>query len=351
MKKIGLCLLCLTLLMGITGCGKEKENNNSKQDEISIQNVEDYYINNYNDKEKNEYIKGYASYVAYNNLTNTSGSFQEYKESYKNSSKNRTYTFKDLNNDGIVEFILLGEIPKGELERLEDTPVIMAYTIDMETKEIKEFLDWAEYWDNLYYNSAKDIYLSQRLIENNKNTGYTGYYAVSVSSLKDKEERNRNWGEIYYDNTSERYVKSTNETTNGLGFLTRYDWEDGNMSKEEYLEYVTDLQEIKLEFKTEGLLYWIDEIDSLDNEVLKKGEEVNNNNNNNNDKNLKCTKKDVDNIVEILLRGEKIRVDSNTDIKISSNERIQNYNQEYPYATEYTISCGSYSKSVRISHK
>lgn len=341
MKKIGLCLLCLTLLVGVTGCGKEKENNNSKQDEISIQNIEDYYINNYNEKEKNDYIKGYASYVAYNNLTNTSGSFQKYKESYKNSSKNRTYTFIDINNDGIKEFILLGKIPKGELGQLEDKSVITAFTIDMETKEIKEFLI-SDYYDNLYYNSTKDIYLSQKVDENNKEIGY--YYVATLT--KNKEEYTTGEG-IHYNNTLERYVKETAETI----ALTRDDWLNGNMSKEEYLEYVTDLQEIKLEFKIEDLLYWIDEIDSLDNEVLKKGDEVNNNNNNDNDKNLKCTKKDVDNIVEILLRGEKVRVDSNMDIKISSNERIQNYNQEYPYATEYTISCGSYSKSVRVSHK
>lgn len=341
MKKVGLCLLCLTLLIGITGCGKEKENSNSKQDEISIQNIEDYYINNYNEKDKNEYIKGYASYVAYNNLTNTSGSFQEYKESYKNSSKNRTYTFKDINNDGIKEFILLGKIPKGELERLEDTPVITAYTIDMETKEIKEFLI-SDYYDNLYYNSAKDIYLSQKVDENNKDMGY--YY---VSTLNQNKEDYTTGEGIHYNNISEKYLKINAET----GVLKRDDLLNGNMSKEEYLEYVNDLSEIKLEFKTEGLLYWTDEIDSLDNEVLKKGDEVNSNNNNDNDKNLKCTKKDVDNIVEILLRGEKVRVDSNMDIKINSNERIQNYNQEYPYATEYTISCGSYSKSVRVSHK
>ena len=262
MKKIGLFLLCLTLLMGITGCGKEKENNNSKQDEISIQNVEDYYINNYNDKEKNEYIKGYASYVAYNNLTNTSGSFQEYKESYKNSSKNRTYTFKDINKDGIKEFILFGIIPKGEIDGPEDIPSITAYTIDMETKEIKEFL-YSDYYDNLYYNSAKDIYLSQKIDKNNKDMGY--YYVSTLNKNKDAYTSGEG---IHYNNISEKYLKINAET----GILKRDDWLNGNMSKEEYLEYVTDLQEIKLEFKTEGLLYWIDEIDSLDNEVLKKGE-------------------------------------------------------------------------------
>lgn len=344
MKKIGLCLLCLTLLVGVTGCGKEKENNNSKQDEISIQNVEDYYINDYNEKAKNKYINGYASYLRRNNLNNTSKVLQDYKNIYKNSSNNEKFTFKDINDDGIKEFILPSLI-----ERENDyIPMITAYTIDMETKEIKEFL-YSSYYDNLYYNSAKDIYLTRKVNENNENIGF---YEISVSSLKNKDTINYNSGEIHYNNTSEKYVKITGETTNNFTKdLVRDDWLNGNMSKEEYLEYVTDLQEIKLEFKEENIFYWKDEIDSLDNEVIKKGDEVNNNNNNDNDKNLKCTKKDVDNIVEILLRGEKVRVDSNMDIKISSNERIQNYNQEYPYATEYTISCGSYSKSIRVSHK
>lgn len=76
-----------------------------------------------------------------------------------------------------------------------------------------------------------------------------------------------------------------------------------------------------------------------------------NQNNCNNQNNLSCTCSDVDNIINLLLKGEKVKVDSNMDIKISSDERIQNYNSEYPYATEYTVSCGTYSKSVRISHK
>ena len=61
-----------------------------------------------------------------------------------------------------------------------------------------------------------------------------------------------------------------------------------------------------------------------------------------------CTCGDVDYIANLLLQGQTVDIPTNSDIKISKLKGMQYYNQNNPEYTDYTISCGSYSKTVRV---
>lgn len=61
-----------------------------------------------------------------------------------------------------------------------------------------------------------------------------------------------------------------------------------------------------------------------------------------------CTCGDVDYIVNLLLQGQTVNIPTNSDIKISKSKGMQYYNQNNPEYIDYTISCGSYSKTVRV---
>ena len=61
-----------------------------------------------------------------------------------------------------------------------------------------------------------------------------------------------------------------------------------------------------------------------------------------------CTCGDVDYIANLLLQGQTVNIPTNSDIKISKSKGMQYYNQNNPEYTDYTISCGSYSKTVRV---
>ncbi len=323
MKKFFVILLCMVLLVGITGCGNDEQTNKSNKNELIIQNIQDYYINYYNELREKYYAESYAAYKH----THIAGTKDDFKNNYY-KEKIQVYAFKDINNDNIEDFIIK-TIPENDWDEKKSWKIyasIEAYTIDIKTKEIEKIMD-ANFDDNLLYNSDKNIYLS-KLSRKYEYPDLTSYYIISPN-----EEG------VYNQTKLISYFPTKKDD-----FFYKVLGGGNSISEDEYLSYVKDTKEIVFEYIDPK-----NSLHELDDKLLKEVDEILDGNSKQD--NLTCSSKDVDNIIELLLRGEKVRVDSNSDIKISSDERIQNYNQEYPYATEYTISCGSYSKSVRISHK
>ena len=318
-------LLSLIIMLSLTGCTSNKEINNKSDDKLAIKDVNDYYINYFNDLVKEDYKLSYAAYK----YTNQYGSKEDFKANYKR--KDQTYAFYDLNGDGTDEFALLTQHEKDE-NITRDYTWLDIYTIDLKTKEISKYFS-AICNNNLFYNADLNVYLTKYVSE----TGSESYDVFA------KDEKDKVYGVIatvYYNSNTKKYYKIGD---NDGKILTRYDIENSTISEEEYLKYISNLKEIKFNFKDIEDIY----DNSLDDELLEEIEvEMKGYTDN---KDLKCTNKDVDNIVNLLLSGKSVRISQYSDIKFSSREVMQYYNSSSPLATIYTISCGRYSRSVRIS--
>ena len=318
-------LLSLIIMLSLTGCTLNKEINSKSDDKLAIKDVNDYYINYFNDLVKEDYKLSYAAYK----YTNLYGSKEDFKANYKR--KDQTYAFYDLNGDGTNEFALLTQHEKDEnINR--DYTWLDIYTIDLKTKEISKYFS-AMCNNNLFYNTDLNVYLTKYVSE-------TGSESYDVFANDEKDKVYGVIATIYYNSNTKKYYKLGN---NDGKMLTRYDIENSTISEEEYLKYISNLKEIKFNFKDIEDIY----DNSLDDELLEEIEEEMNGYTNNKD--LKCTNKDVDNIVNLLLSGKSVRISQYSDIKFSSREVMQYYNSSSPLATIYTISCGRYSRSVRIS--
>ena len=321
MKKILSVFLCLIIVLVLTpGCEK-KEEKKENGEKIAIQDIHDYYINYYNNLVREYYKSDYAAYL----YITPSGTREDFKNNHYRRRKEE-YTFLDIDNNGTEEFILITFYEKNDYFK-QDYKKINIYTIDLKTKEIK----------NLYYNADKNIYLTKTTNE----TETKGTYEIISYDIEDKIYKIKE--SLNFDNENQKYYKIGD---NGGKYLTVTDIQNSEISLEEYLSYINNLKEIKLDFHDIKNIYndYID--DKLLEEVetqIKKYED--------NSKDLNCTDKDVDNIVNILLSGDSVIVDKNSDIKYSYRDVTQYYNYEYPRATIYTISCGKYSRSVKISHK
>lgn len=327
MKKMLNVFLLLIIVLGLTsGCGKKEE----KKEKIAILNTHDYYINYYNNLVKEDYKSEYAAYL----YTTSFGTKEDFKNNYHKRRKEE-YTFLDIDNDGTEEFILITYYEKNDYFK-QDYKMIDIYTIDLKTKEIRVFLS-SMYHDNLYYNADKNIYLTKITNE----TGTTGTYEIISYDIEDKAYKTKEG--LNFNDETQKYYKIGD---NGGKYLTVTDIQNSEISLEEYLSYISNLKEIKLDIHNINEIY----DDYIDDKLLEEIEMQIKEYEDNNSKDLKCTNKDVDNIVNLLLSGNNVMVDKNSDIKFNSKEIIQ-YNPDYPKATIYTISCGKYSKSVRISHK
>ena len=281
--------ILFSILFLTSGCfGK----NNEEQDEIKIDNVTDYYINYYSSLLERVYKESYAGYL----YSNPSGSIETFKDHFK-SPKN-LYEFRDITGDGIEEFILVTDESESSDDFLRAKSIDI-YTIDKDTKNIMEFNDDNNYYiylNKLQHNTVRDIYLYS----------YKNY-------------------ELW----------------------TRNDLENGNISSEEARKYLSDLKEIKFNLNDMSEIFNKTYEDSMLIEIDKKMK----GNSDYNNSNLKCTSTDVDKIIKTLEQGGTVRINLDGDIKIDKQEGNQFYNKEYPFFLEYTISCGSYFRTIRISHK
>lgn len=72
-------LLSLFIMLSLTGCTSNKEINKKSDDKLAIKDVNDYYINYFNDLVKEEYKSSYAAYK----YTNQYGNKEDFKANYQ----------------------------------------------------------------------------------------------------------------------------------------------------------------------------------------------------------------------------------------------------------------------------
>ena len=324
MKKIFSIVLVMFFILFLTGCKEKKveENNdkssnttNKESEEIKIVDSKDYYINYYIEQVIKDYQNQYISYT----IANPGGSLNDLKRNI--DSLYPAYTFQDLNNDNILEFILIKDREKDDYH-LTDYKELMIYTLNS-NNEVIPFLS-GDYYDNLYYNASKDVFLTKRSNDN------VDTYEVLIF---DGSKYKTNMG-ISYNKVSDIYIKETSK------ILTRDELLNGNMSKEEYLSYTSGLKSYDLEFNLLETLLDKDLEDIIWEAITFES----------NNEDLNCTKEDVDKAIEIFKNGEKLSLDIGSDLKIDTTKKEQN-NKEYPYFTLNVVRCGSYFKILRISHK
>lgn len=312
-KKI--IFLVLVLMFVITGCS------NKKSEKLVTKNIEDYYIDFYSKILEQEYRSSYATYL----YDNPQGNIDSFKKQYV--AEKQTYAFKDVNNDNINEFIIISGSSNQNSES-EKAKEIKIFTINTDTKEITKYL-YGNYWDNLYYNKNNNTYVSKY------NDSYTydimtpgsdGVYYMKYNLYQNKT------GNIFM-------IKADGDT-----LFKRDELLNGNISKDEALKYISDLVEINFELKDANEII----TKNLDDSILQSIEKTIKGSD---DPNLKCTSKDVDNIIKLLQDGYTVNINRNDGIIINKDEGTQFYDSVYPYFTQYTISCGSYSKTIRIPHK
>lgn len=312
-KKI--IFLVLVLMFVITGCS------NKKSEKLVTKNIEDYYIDFYSKILEQEYRSSYSTYL----YDNPQGNIDSFKKQYV--AEKQTYAFKDVNNDNINEFIIISGSSNQNSES-EKAKEIKIFTINTDTKEITKYL-YGNYWDNLYYNKNNNTYVSKY------NDSYTydimtpgsdGVYYMKYNLYQNKT------GNIFM-------IKADGDT-----LFKRDELLNGNISKDEALKYISDLVEINFELKDANEII----TKNLDDSILQSIEKTTKRSD---DSNLKCSSKDVDNIIKILQDGYTVSINRNDEIIINKIEGTQFYDSVYPYFTQYTISCGSYSKTIRIPHK
>ncbi len=324
-------ILLLMIIFVTTGCGKKEK--------IKIESVRDYYISNYSAELEGRYATAYAAYL----YTHPSGDIEGFKEGYEEGKT--YYEFKDLNGDGIEEFIVIIDNSKST-DNFKQPKSITIYKIDNKTKKVSYYLT-GEYWDTLYYNKSKDIYLSKYNYDDtftNLPEGVsTNTIVYSIMELYDDMDYYMYLNYMRHNTLNDTYLYSSKHNE----IFTRYELQDGNISREEGRKYLDGIEEIKLDLHNLSDIFTKTYEDSILESVdrkLKKRTDTN-------DKNLKCTSSDVDKIIKYLEQGKTVKVDMDGDIKVSKSEGNQFYNKQYPYFTEYYISCGSYSRTIRVSHK
>ncbi len=328
--------ILFSILFLTSGCfGK----NNEEQDEIKIDNVTDYYINYYSSLLERVYKESYAGYL----YSNPSGSIETFKDHFK-SPKN-LYEFRDITGDGIEEFILVTDESESSDDFLRAKSIDI-YTIDKDTKIISTYLR-GEYWDNLYFNKSKNIYLSKYnlddTIHNKPNNYSTNTVVYNIMEFNDDNNYYIYLNKLQHNTVRDIYLYSYKN----YELWTRNDLENGNISSEEARKYLSDLKEIKFNLNDMSEIFNKTYEDSMLIEIDKKMK----GNSDFNNSNLKCTSTDVDKIIKTLEQGGTVRINLDGDIKIDKQEGNQFYNKEYPFFLEYTISCGSYFRTIRISHK
>lgn len=332
MKK-KLLLLVLMLIIITSGCTSKKYETN---DELKIENVSDYYISYYSSLLERRYKEAYAAYL----YTHSSGNIESFKAQYEKTKE--FYEFKDLNDDGIEEFIVVSE----SYDNIDDylkIKYINIYTFDSETKKVSLYLS-GEYWDGLYYNKSKDIYISKfNLDEQLKNKSVNGNENIDIFSIMEFYDYYKQLNRLEHYKDRDIFILFNENNT----ILTRDDILNGNIARDEGYKYISDLKEIKLNLNDLSEIFDMTYDDKMLESIYKK----NNGDCDTSNSNLTCTCKDIDDIINLLQQGKNLKIDRDGDIKVSSTEGNQFYNKEYPFFTEYTISCGSYSRTIRIPHK
>lgn len=335
MKKILLLFLLVTMLI-MSGCSNKKD---KSSDELKIDSITDYYISYYSSVLERNYKESYAAYL----YANPNGNIESFKAQYEHPKD--LYEFIDINGDGIDEFIIVIDESKSTDNFLR-AKSISIYTIDKDTKKVSNYLS-GDYWDNFYYNKNLNIYISKYNLDDtitNLPAGEsTNFVVYSIMEFNDDLNSYVYLNKIQHNTLRNIYLYSHKNND----IFTRDEMLNGNIDIEEATKYLSDLNEIKLNLKDLSEIFNKTYEDSMLESIdkLMKGSSASS------DSNLKCTIQDIDKIIKALETGQTVKINLDSDIKIDKSEGLQYYNKEYPYFSQYTISCGSYSRTIRISHK
>ena len=329
-----LSLLFLMIIIITSGCTSRT---NGTNDELKIDSISDYYINYYSSLLEREYRESYAAYLA----IHSSGNIESFKAQHEETKK--FYEFKDLNEDGIEEFSVVYNSPDNHDDYLKFN-YISIYAFDSETKEVSLYLS-GEYWDNLYYNKSEDVYISKfNIDEQLKNKSVNVNENIDMFGIMEFSDYYKQYTRLEHYKDRDIFILYH---LNNSEILTRNEMMNGNIARDEGYKYISDLKEIKLNLNDLSEIFNMTYSDKMLESIDKKMKEDYNSDNSN----LTCTSKDVDDIIKSLEQGKNVKINLDGDIKFDKQDGLQFYNKEYPYFSQYTISCGSYSRIIRISHK